>query len=336
MVFLAGILAGGGCGGDSGGLRAELDEPLYREAQQYEKEGRTDQALADYLKLIVRRGDQAPESHLGAGIIFLKERHDPIRAYYHFEEFLQMQPNSPNARRVMGLIEEAKREFAVTLPAHPLESEAPQSALETEAESLRQEVETLKAENEALRQGAAAGAVRGAPSNPGISFSVPPAATLQPDGPTPVEPDAPAPTPQAQPGGFAQNSTSASTNRSNGDAGYQRNADYDQRPNGEANQVPIAGANQRPTAGRENFYSNQQAEGLAGPEGASSTRPASATTRASSHPGRTHVVSKGDTLYGLAVKYYGSGARAKDILAANSDQLSSASGLKIGMVLKIP
>ena len=52
---------------------------------------------------------------------------------------------------------------------------------------------------------------------------------------------------------------------------------------------------------------------------------------------RTHTVAKGDTLYSLAQRYYGSRSRWRDILGANRDQLPNAnSALKIGMVLKIP
>src|SRR5579884_720146 len=120
----AALLLGGwaGCGGDTGGLPVETDEPLYREGQQLEKQGRTKEALAAYLRLISRRGDDAPESHLEAGLIELEEIKDPIAAIYHFRRFLELEPKSPLAPRVKDQIDRARREFASTLPAQHWEN----------------------------------------------------------------------------------------------------------------------------------------------------------------------------------------------------------------------
>ncbi len=52
---------------------------------------------------------------------------------------------------------------------------------------------------------------------------------------------------------------------------------------------------------------------------------------------RHHTVVKGDTLFNLALKYYGNRSRWRDIFAANRDVLSSEnSPLKIGVEIKIP
>ncbi len=52
---------------------------------------------------------------------------------------------------------------------------------------------------------------------------------------------------------------------------------------------------------------------------------------------RRHVVAKGDTLQSIALRYYGSRSRFREILSANRDQLPSEnSPLRIGMELRIP
>ncbi len=52
---------------------------------------------------------------------------------------------------------------------------------------------------------------------------------------------------------------------------------------------------------------------------------------------RHHTVVKGDTLFNLALKYYGNRSRWRDIFAANRDVLTSEnSALKIGVEIKIP
>jgi len=67
------------------------------------------------------------------------------------------------------------------------------------------------------------------------------------------------------------------------------------------------------------------------PPPAREPRPAPAT------PVRHHTVAKGDTLFSLAQKYYGSRSKWRDIFAANRDVLASEnSPLRIGVDLKIP
>jgi len=51
---------------------------------------------------------------------------------------------------------------------------------------------------------------------------------------------------------------------------------------------------------------------------------------------RTYTVQPGDTLYGIAVRYYGNGQRWHDIQAANLDSVRDPRMLRPGMVLRIP
>ena len=52
--------------------------------------------------------------------------------------------------------------------------------------------------------------------------------------------------------------------------------------------------------------------------------------------GRTHVVVKGDTLYGLARRYYHDQRRWRDIFAANSGEVKDPDVIYVGQVLVIP
>jgi hypothetical protein len=151
---LLALAAGAGCGGDSSSLASEMDDSSYRDGQQMERQGRWDEALVDYLKVIDRRGDSAPESNLDAGLIFLNHRKDPIFAIYHFRKYLELEPNSKQAVYVRGLIDAATREFARALPGQPLESETEHLGVEEQVERLKRENDSLRAENAALRDGA--------------------------------------------------------------------------------------------------------------------------------------------------------------------------------------
>src|SRR5271154_5804899 len=147
------LAAGPGCGGDSTSLASEMDDSNYRDGQQMERQGRWDEALADYLKVIDRRGDSAPESNLDAGLIYLNHIKDPIFSIYHFRKYLELEPNSKQAVYVRGLVDAAKREFARALPGQPLESQTEHLGVEEQVERLQRENDDLRAENAALRAG---------------------------------------------------------------------------------------------------------------------------------------------------------------------------------------
>ncbi|HEV3029589.1 MAG TPA: hypothetical protein VG457_18570 [Planctomycetota bacterium] len=150
---LLALAAGPGCGGDSPSLSSEMDDSNYREGQQMEHQGRWDEALAAYLKVIDRRGDAAPESDLEVGLIYLNHIKDPIYAIYYFRKYVELEPNSKQAGYVRGQIEAARRDFARALPGQPLESQTEHLGVEEQVERLQRENDDLRAENAALRAG---------------------------------------------------------------------------------------------------------------------------------------------------------------------------------------
>jgi tetratricopeptide (TPR) repeat protein len=257
LAFLiVAMLCGSGCGGDPLSASSETEDSTYRDAQQFEREGRSDEALAAYLKVIVRRGDAAPESHLDAGILYLHHIHDPIAAIYHFRKYLELEPNSKLAANVREQIDEAKREFARTLPGQPMENQTERLAMVDQVDRLQRENDELKSEIAALRSGSG-------PSAPVRSTTIELGAQ-------------PAPAP-----------------------------------------VPVAPA---PVQGSEESAIREAPE-----------------PQAPAAQERTHTVAKGDTLFSLALKYYGNRSKWRAILEANKDVLpDEKSPLRIGMVLKIP
>lgn len=145
-------------------MPAETDEPFYVQGKQLMRQGRNPEALTAFLKVIERRGERgAAESHLEAGSIYLYHVKDPVEAYHHFRRYLALQPNSKEASGVRGKVEEAKREFARTLPARPLEDQSMRLQADDEVERLRRENEELRAQNATLRGGSSMVASRSAP-----------------------------------------------------------------------------------------------------------------------------------------------------------------------------
>jgi len=155
---------------------SETDEKQYQLAKNYLSQGRTEEALAAFQRVIDARRD-APESHLEAGHIYLKELKDPVRAIYYFDQYLRFKPNSPQAPQVRQLIETAQKEFARQLPAQPYEGDLDRI-------DLMELVKTLKRENEALKRdlAVAQNRVSQLESMVGEARRVPPPQTAQPSG----------------------------------------------------------------------------------------------------------------------------------------------------------
>jgi nucleoid-associated protein YgaU len=159
VLALCGLGAGCG-GGDSAPPSAEADDLYFRQGKQLVKEGRTQEALAAYLKAIDHRGElSSAESHLEAGVLYLNHSKDPVEAYHHFRLYLSQQPNSRDAPRVRELLNTAKREFLGSL-GQTFDNQGGRANLVDQIERLKRENEALNAELTALRGSASAPVMR--------------------------------------------------------------------------------------------------------------------------------------------------------------------------------
>jgi len=153
---LVALLLGAGCtGGDNALFALETDESFYQQAKQLQRQGRNPEALTSYLKLIEKRGAQnAPESHLEAGIIYLHDIKNPVEAIHHFQRHLELQQlTQAQQTRVRGLIENAKREFARTLPGRFNDEQAARPGGMDAVDRLQRENDELRAEIARLKGG---------------------------------------------------------------------------------------------------------------------------------------------------------------------------------------
>ncbi len=146
-----------GCSPLNEELVREVDLPAYKRGQNYLRQGRHDQALTSFLK-VVETHSLAPESHLYLGQLFLEHSKDPILAIYHFRQFLEFKPGSQQAPLVRDLINTAKKEFARTFPSNLLNAEFDRIDLldvieqkDREILAMKKDLARLKGENNALR-----------------------------------------------------------------------------------------------------------------------------------------------------------------------------------------
>ena len=141
LVSLIGLV---GCAPSGVEVVRETDEKQYQLGQDFKNQGRMEEALGAFERVIDARRD-APESHLEAGYIYLRTLKDPINAIYHFNRYLRLQPHSSQATQVGQLIETAQKEFARQLPAEPYEGSLDRI-------DLMDLIQTLKLENEGLKR----------------------------------------------------------------------------------------------------------------------------------------------------------------------------------------
>jgi LysM repeat protein len=143
ILVLASLMVLGACSPDGVEVVSETDEKQYQLAQDFKSQGRTEEALSAFLRVIDARR-AAPESHLEAGYIYLRTMKDPVRAIYHFDRYLQFKPQSPQASQVRQLIETAQKEFARQLPAQPYSGDLDRIDLMELVKTLKQENDSLK------------------------------------------------------------------------------------------------------------------------------------------------------------------------------------------------
>ena len=264
LLWLSLLLLAGCDGADRLALGTETNEPYYRQADQLKRQGRYQEALTAYLKVVEKRNEDAPESHLEAGLIYQQYLKDPIYAIYHFRKYLELEPNSRQADLVRQRIDAAMRDFARTLPARPLEDQTLRLDLMGRIDDLQKQNLDLKEEIARLHQGA---------TDPG------------------------------------------------GDSGTVM--------------IPVPESAPPPAVTRNSLFNSPPAAAAAQPV-QPVERPAVPAAKPPPIAGRTHVVTQGETLYKIAQRYYGSGAKWPAILGANRDVLKNENAVRAGMTLKIP
>ncbi len=150
--LVLGILLFAGCSrNEDYPYATETDEPVYQRGKSLEKQGREQEALSEFLKVVAKRGEDAPESHLEVGVLYEQHIKDPVAAIYHYRKYLELRPNSPQADLVRQRIGACMRDFARTLPGQPLGSDGVQSDLTDVVAKLQKENDELKAALAAAR-----------------------------------------------------------------------------------------------------------------------------------------------------------------------------------------
>lgn len=297
LCALAALLFAAGCGRyDSSPFTAEIDEPNYRRGKDLLRQGRDQEALAAFLKVVEARGDDAPESHLELGILYQQHIKDPIAAIYHYRKFRELKRNSPQSDLVRQRIDAATREFARTLPAQPLDNQM-------ERIDLLDRVDQLQRENQQLKDQLLGVRTQAVQSSRVTDSSL-------------------------QAGGAQARAEAGDGLISASDSPGESPVFASETPDAEAVVAtpPPASVPASPSVV------------LRAPSRPTATAATPAPAPAANVAGKRYQVQKGDSLYSIAKRFYGSATNAKvqGILQANRNVLPNAAALKPGLTLVIP
>ncbi|MCH2155879.1 MAG: LysM peptidoglycan-binding domain-containing protein [Opitutales bacterium] len=133
-----------GCSGIEHGPINETDEANYQRGKQMLDQGRPEEAMAAFMRVLDKR-DVAPESHFEIGEIFLNTVKDPVQAIYHYNKFLEQAPTASIAPRVEDRRDTAKKLFLQQL-------EGPDVFNSSDRVDLLDLLDTFKHENKELKQ----------------------------------------------------------------------------------------------------------------------------------------------------------------------------------------
>lgn len=304
-LCLLAILFTAGCDRvEPGSVTAEVDEIGYRRGKDLLRQGRNQEALAEFQKVVEKRGlNQSPETHLELGLLYHQHIRDPIAAIYHFRKFRELKPNAQQADLVRQRIDAALRDFARTLPGQPLDSPTGPADYSDIIQRLQRENEQLRSALGAARVAAGFSARPPVDERGNISGLAPEhQAALDDSGPVSPAQEVP--------------------------AGEWTVAEVP------AGDEPIA--DPRPDFATATAQDN--AVRLPRPLRPSPAPTPQPTAQVATTGPRRHIVKSKESLYSIARQYYGvaTAARVDQIYNANRDKLRSPTDVKVGMELKIP
>lgn len=150
-----------GCGSGARENREERD-PILRKARERKNAQDFEGAAALYAKAIEKKPALA-QAHLELGLLYDQNLEQYVRAIYHYERYLELDPKAEKREIVEELMRVAKLSFAASLPDKPAEAVREIALLKEEIEWLKDQLGQRVQERAAA---APAAATRSIPSAP--------------------------------------------------------------------------------------------------------------------------------------------------------------------------
>lgn len=317
LPLLASMMLLSSCGDYIG---KEKEHPFFVKAGACKSSGNYKEA-AEYFEEFLNVCPRSPITHYELATLYSDNLDDPFKAVYHYQRYLELAKNSPDAENVAKFIEISKRkafdrlskqfESAETAKAYADAAKAKKLLDQYVAygAKLREQNTLLRNQNSEMRARIEKFSKDSSKFRETVQNL-----KKQMEQPDPVEPG-----------------------QKSGNEVLPANRKTDQAASGdswEKAQITASSASST-AAGEKKTEEKSPAEGVkntAAP-GAVATVAGTATVPSAQ---KTHKVVKGDTLYNLAKKYYGSSRYYRLIRDANKAQLGEKEILRIGQELVLP
>ncbi len=304
-VFLAlGVLTG--CQQPNKALTAEDDTNPHFHAATADIQVRDFAGAAKEYEAALRDAPTVAQAHYELGVLYSDHLNDPIAAIYHFEQYLKLRPSADNVAQAQALFDNAKVNFAASLPNSPIQNAQAYTKLQADNQSLSRDLETANQKAADLTGQLASAQKDLAANSPNLQT-----ASGAPVQNTPVQdtPSAPAPAP----------------------AGVTPPA---------GTELASPASAPAPAAAPASASGPDLSASAPAPAPSAQTAPAAPATAvpAAAPAAKTYTIASGDTLWKIAKKFYpGKVVDGIDkIKAANPDTLPPGKPLKIGTQIKIP
>lgn len=144
--------------------RPEERDPHVRRAREQRAAGNYEAALASYQKALDKRPNMA-RVHWEMGAIYDEFMTNDLRAIYHYQRYLELEPDAERHAMVEQLIGAARMSYAASLPARPSEAIRELARYKEEVEQLKTALTRAQDEIAALK---------GLAPHPGAATPVPP------------------------------------------------------------------------------------------------------------------------------------------------------------------
>ncbi len=316
----------------------EKEHPFFVKAGACKASGNYKEA-AEYYEEFLNVCPRSPITHYELAALYGDNLDDPFKAVYHYQRYLELAKNSPDAENVSKFIEISKRkafdllskqfESAETAKAYAEAAKVKKmldqyvaystrlreqnTLLRNQNSEMRSRIEKFSRDSSEFRK-----TVQNLkkqmeqPESSGTSRQTAVLPVPLPGGDKPGRSSGPPPS-SGDPWENAPVAAASATSTATEDG-----------------KAPAKSPGSSPASGKP------AAVAAAGTAGTSAAGTAAAGKTAAPSAGKTHKVVKGDTLYNLAKKYYGSSRYYRLIWDANKAQLGEKGLLRIGQELVLP
>ncbi len=312
----------------------EKSHPFFVKAETSRSAGNYKEA-AQYFEEFLNVCPRSPAVHYELAALYTDHLDDPYKAVYHYQRFLELNRNSPDAENIRTFIESAKRKIFEQLSKRFESADTARAYAEAEktrkildqyvaySQKLRSQNDTLRAQNEEMRKRIESFAKESEKFRQTVKNlerqSAQTQAQAQTAGTEPPKPEKTSPAGEKKPAAETAQTPS------------------EKPKSAETAQTP---PQERTPAGTPPEKSGDEWENASvaaqSPNAAGGVKTPAQETPESAPAARRHQVQKGDTLYGIALKYYRKASAVRLIREANADLLKGRDLLQIGQILVIP